>query len=111
MSLYQALIDFRDNENTPMWIRQEDVDDIIRVKTVNKNKRGKSLIMLDFVKDEYIEMFTNVSKDELYSNNSYLINVALGGGYHGDGLFIDTYYFGDEEMKEGYIFRYFSPEN
>ena len=110
MSLYQALIDFRDNENTPMWIRQEDVDDIIRVRTVNKNKRGKSLIMLDFVKDEYIEMFTNVSKDNDHSNNSYLINVALSG-YHHDSLFIDTYYFGDEEMKEGYIFRYFSNEN
>ena len=48
MSLYKALIDFRDNDNDPMWIRQEDTDDIVRVRSVNKTKRGKSLLFLDF---------------------------------------------------------------
>jgi hypothetical protein len=54
-------------------------------------------------------MFTDA--DSRDNNNSYLINVALGRGYYGDSVFIDTYYFGDEEMREGAIFRYFSNEN
>ena len=54
-------------------------------------------------------MFTDA--DGRDNNNSFLINVALGRGYYGDSVFIDTYYFGDEEMKEGEIFRYFSNEN
>jgi hypothetical protein len=106
MSLYKALIDFRDNDNDPMWIRQEDDDNIVRVRSVNKTKRGKSLLSLDFDNETYIKMFTDT--DSRDNNNSYLINVALGRGYYGDSVFIDTYYFGDEEMKEGMIFRYFS---
>lgn len=109
MSLYKALIDFRDNDNDPMWIRQEDTDDIVRVRSVNKTKRGKSLLYLDFDNETYIKMFTDA--DGRDNNNSFLINVALGRGYYGDSVFIDTYYFGDEEMKEGMIFRYFSNEN
>ena len=53
MSLYKALIDFRDNDNDPMWIKQEDTDDIVRVRSINKTKRGKSLLSLDF--DFFIE--------------------------------------------------------
>jgi hypothetical protein len=109
MSLYKALIDFRDNDNDPMWIKQEDTDDIVRVRSINKTKRGKSLLYLDFDNETYIKMFTDADGRE--NNNSFLINVALGRGYYGDSVFIDTYYFGDEEMKEGAIFRYFSNEN
>jgi hypothetical protein len=109
MSLYKALIDFRDNDNDPMWIRQEDDDNIVRVRSVNKTKRGKSLLSLDFDNETYIKMFTESGDRD--NNNSFLINVALGRGYYGDSVFIDTYYFGDEEMKEGIIIRHFSNEN
>jgi hypothetical protein len=109
MSLYKALIDFRDNDNDPMWIKQEDTDDIVRVRSINKTKRGKSLLYLDFDNETYIKMFTDADGRE--NNNSFLINVALGRVHYGDSVFIDTYYFGDEEMKEGAIFRYFSNEN
>jgi hypothetical protein len=109
MSLYKALIDFRDNDNDPMWIKQEDTDDIVRVRSINKTKRGKSLLYLDFDNETYIKMFTDTDGRE--NNNSFLINVALIRGYYGDSVFIDSYYFGDEEMKEGAIFRYFSNEN
>ena len=47
MSLYKALIDFRDNDNDPMWIRRYDDDNIVRVRSVNKTKRGKSLLYLE----------------------------------------------------------------
>ena len=109
MSLYKALIDFRDNDNDPMWIRQEDTDDIVRVRSVNKTKRGKSLLFLDFDNETYIKMFTE--SEDRDNNNSFLLNVALGRAYYGDSVFIDTYDFGNEEMKEGAIFRYFSNEN
>ena len=109
MSLYKALIDFRDNDNDPMWIRQEDTDDIVRVRSVNKTKRGKSLLFLDFDNETYIKMFTE--SEDRDNNNSFLLNVALGRAYYGDSVFIDPYDFGDEEMKEGAIFRYFSNEN
>ena len=109
MSLYKALIDFRDNDNDPMWIRQEDTDDIVRVRSVNKTKRGKSLLFLDFDNETYIKMFTE--SEDRDNNNSFLLNVALGRTYYGDSVFIDPYDFGDEEMKEGAIFRYFSNEN
>jgi hypothetical protein len=108
MSLYKALIDFRDNENDPMWIAQEDRDGIVRVKTLVKSNRGKSLLGLDFDQEDYIKMF--ISDDEYY-NNSFYINVAFGRGYYGDSVFIDSYYHGEGEMKEGYIFRYFSEDN
>jgi len=108
MSLYKALIDFRDNENDPMWIRQEDDDNIVVVKTLIKTNRGKSLLGLDFSQEEYIKMFT---REGDYSNNEFLINIAFGRGYYGDSVFIDSYYHGEEEMKEGYIFRYFSEDN
>jgi len=108
MSLYKALIDFRDNENDPMWIGQEDSDDIIRVKTVIKSNRGKSLLGLDFEQEQYLKLFMG---DGEYDNNRFLVSVAFGGGYYGDSVFIDSYYHGEEEMKEGYIFRYFSEDN
>ena len=57
MSLYKALIDFRDNENDPMWISQEDTDDVVRVKTLVKSNRGKSLLGLDFVQEQYLKLF------------------------------------------------------
>ena len=108
MSLYKALIDFRDNENDPMWIAQEDTDDVVRVKTIIKSNRGKSLLGLDFEQEQYIKLFMS---DGEYDNNRFLVNVAFGGGYYGDSMFIDAYYHGEEEMKECYIFRFFSQDN
>jgi hypothetical protein len=108
MSLYKALIDFRDNENDPMWIAQEDTDDVVRVKTLVKSNRGKSLLGLDFEQEQYLKLFMG---DGEADNNRFLVNVAFGGGYYGGSVFIDEYYHGEEEMKEGYIFRYFSQDN
>lgn len=109
MSLYKALIDFRDNDNDPMWISQEDTEDIIKVKTLIKVNRGKSLLELDFSLEEYVKMFIEDEND--YSNNDMLISIAINRGYYSDYVFIDPYYHGEEEMKEGYIFRYFSEDN
>ena len=110
MSLYKALIDFRDNENDPMWIRQEDDDDIVRVKTIVATNRGKSLLALDFTQEKYVKMFMS---DGGYSSNESLIDVAFGGRYgsYSGYVFIDPYYHGEEEMKEGYIFSSFSEDN
>ena len=109
MSLYKALIDFRDNDNGPMWISQEDTEDIIKVKTLIKVNRGKSLLGLNFSLEEYMKMFIEDEND--YSNNDMLISIAINGGYYSDYVFIDPHYHGEEEMKEGYIFRYFSEDN
>lgn len=108
MSLYQALIDFRDNDTNPFLVQRADLDDVVSIKTVVKANRGKSLIALKFDLETYSKIF--VPEDNEYNNN-YLISVAFGGGYRGDSVFIDTYYHGDEELKEGYIFNYFSEEN
>lgn len=109
MSLYKALIDFRDNDNDPMWINQEDTEDIIRVLTINKKDKGKSWLKLQFSQEEYVKLFIEDEND--YSNNDLLISITLGSGHYGDYVFVDPYYHGEEEMKEGYIFRYFSEDN
>ena len=110
MSLYKALIDFRDNDNDPMWISQEDIEDIIKVKTLIKVNRGKSLLELNFSHEEYVKMFIEDEND--YSNNDLLISITLNNrDYYGDYVFIDPYYHGEEEMKQGYIFGHFSEDN
>ena len=109
MSLYKALIDFRDNNNDPMWIKQADDEDIISVLTISKRDKGKSWLKMEFSQEEYVKMFIEDEND--YSNNDMLISIAINRGYYSDYVFIDPYYHGEEEMKEGYIFRYFSEDN
>ena len=108
MSLYQALIDFRDNDNNPYWVSQEDSENIVSIKTVVKSNRGKSLVELSFDYEEYAKLFIDSKRDNMNDN---LIGIAFGNYYHGDSVFIDTYYYGDEEFKEGYIIGEFSDEN
>jgi hypothetical protein len=108
MSLYKALIDFRDNENNPFWVERADDDNIVSVKTVVKTNRGKSLVALKFDLESFSELFLPENEE---NNNKFLISVSFGRGYYGDSVFVDTGYFGEEEMKEGYIFRHFSDES
>ena len=67
MSLYKALIDFRDNNNDPMWIKQADDEDIISVLTISKRDKGKSWLKMEFSQEEYVKMFIEDEND--YSNN------------------------------------------
>jgi hypothetical protein len=110
MSLYQALIDFRDNNNDAMWIRQEDDEDMLSVLTTNKRDRGKSWLQIRFYgMEDYLNLLTD---DNGYDNNSTLISIALGKGYYSDYVFIDGYFEADSCWTEGgYVLSYFNDEN
>ena len=110
MSLYKALIDFRDNENDPLWIRQEDNEKMLSTLTTNKRDRGKSWLGIYFYS---VEDYINLLVDENdYNNNSTLISIAFGRGYYSDYVFIDGYYESDSSWAEGgYILSYFNDEN
>ena len=73
MELYDALIQFRDSNLDPMFIREADDDNIVKVKTVNEKNRGKSLVELRFTEEEFMEIFVD-DKNE-YNNNT--INKCL----------------------------------
>lgn len=110
MSLYKALIDFRDNNNDAMWIRQADDEDMLSVLTTNKRDRGKSWLQIRFYDmEDYINLLTD---DNGYDNNSTLISIALGRGYYSDYVFIDGYFESESCWNEGgYILSYFNDEN
>jgi len=110
MSLYQALIDFRDNNNDAMWIRQEDDEDMLSVLTTNKRDRGKSWLQIRFYNmEDYLNILVD---DSDYSYNSTLISIAIGRGYYSDYVFIDGYFEADSCWTEGgYVLSYFNDEN
>ncbi len=105
MELYQALIQFRDSDISPFFVREADEFDIVRIERISKSYRGKSLVRLKFTEDEYRKIF--IDNENEYNNNISVIN-ACESGY--GTLFVDDYW-GDEEMKEGYILSYFNDEN
>jgi hypothetical protein len=107
MSVYKALIDFRDNDNDPMWVKNEDKWSILKIATVSKRDRGKSILELYFTEEEFLQIFID---DNDHTNNSFLIRAALGGNYYGY-LFVDEYYESESTWLEGYIFNYFNDEN
>jgi hypothetical protein len=107
MNLYNALIKYKEGNADEWDVRRACDDGVVQIQTLSKKNIGKSLVSLKFNRDEYIELFSDNNED---SNNSYLMRVAIGGGYYGD-VFIDTGYFSDEEWNEGYIFQHFSNEN
>lgn len=110
MSLYKALIDFRDNNNDAMWIRQEDDKDMVSVIASNSKNRGKSWLMIKFHDfEDYINLLVS---DSDHNNNSLYISLAFGGGYYGgDSVFVDTYHEAQSSWEEGFIFSYFDDEN
>lgn len=105
MELYQALVQFRDSDISPMFVKEADDDRIVQIKKVAKN-RGKSLVELRFTEEEYMKIFIDDSNE--YNNNSGII-AACESRYSGN-LFVDSYW-GAEEMREGYVFHYFNEEN
>lgn len=108
MSLYKALIDFRDNNNDAMWIRQADDEDMLSVLTTNKRDRGKSWLQIRFYG---MEDYMNLLADDI-GYNSTLISIALGRGYYSDYVFIDGYFEADSCWTEGgYVLSYFNDEN
>jgi hypothetical protein len=107
MELYQSLIQFRDSDLSPIFVKEADDFNVVSVERVSKSYRGKSLVKLVFTEEEYREIFIN-NEDNEYRNNIDVIN-ACENNYSGN-LFVDDYW-GDEEMKEGYVISYFDEEN
>jgi hypothetical protein len=105
MELYQALVQFRDSDIDPLFVREADDDRIVQIKRVGKN-RGKSLVELRFTEEEYMMLFIDDKND--YNNNAAVI-AACESRYSGN-LFVDTYW-GDDEMRQGYTLHYFNEEN
>jgi hypothetical protein len=106
MELYQALVQFRDSNLDPMFVREADDDRIVQVKRVNETNRGKSLVELRFTDEEYMDIFIDDKNDR---NNNAAIIAACENRYSGN-LFVDTYW-GDDEMRGGYPLDYFNEEN
>ena len=106
MELYQALVQFRDSNLDPLFVREADDDRIVQITRVNDNKRGKSLVTLRFTEEEYMKIFID-DKDD-WNNNASVI-AACENRYSGN-LFVDSYW-GTEEAKGGYVFHYFNEEN
>ena len=67
MSVYKALIDFRDNDNDPMWVKNEDKWSILKIATVSKRDRGKSILELYFTEEEFLQIFI----DDIKSNHHF----------------------------------------
>ena len=106
MELYQALVQFRDSNIDPLFVREADDDKIVKVKRVNETNRGKSLVELRFTEEEYMNIFID-DKDN-HNNNAAVIS-ACENRYSGN-LFVDSYW-GDDEMRQGYVMHYFNEEN
>jgi hypothetical protein len=106
MELYQALVQFRDSNLGPFFVREADDDRIIKVIRVNEKNRGKSLVELRFTEEEYMSIFIDDKNN--YNNNASVI-AACESRYSGN-LFVDTYW-GDDEMRGGYPLHYLNEEN
>jgi hypothetical protein len=106
MELYKSLLQFRDSNLNPIFVKEADDDRIVKVTRVNEKNRGKSLVELRFTEEEYMNIFID-DKDN-YNNNASII-AACESRYSGN-LFVDSYW-GDDEMRGGYPIHYFNEEN
>ena len=106
MELYKSLLQFRDSNLNPIFVKEADDDRIVKVKRVNETNRGKSLVELRFTEEEYMNIFVD---DKDNHNNNASIIAACESRYSGN-LFVDTYW-GDDEMRQGYTLSYFNEEN
>ena len=104
MELYQALIQFRDSDLSPIFVKEADEDRVVTIEKVSQTYRGKSKVKLNFTQEEFESIYFN---DDEYNNAKNTFN-ACQSNY--GTLFVDDYW-GDEEMKEGYILHHFNEEN
>lgn len=109
MELYQALVQFRDSSLNPMFAREADDDRVVQITRVNDNKRGKSLVQLRFTEEEFMKIFID-SKDDYNNNEAIIAACEYPYSRYSSNLFVDSYW-GDEEMRGGYVFHYFDEEN
>lgn len=109
MSIYEKLKSYVNGESTPNSVRRSDYSGTIDINYHNEKNLGKSVVMLSFTENEYVEIFTDEDRE---TNNKYLISVAFGGsrGYYHSGVFIDSSY-ADDDFREGYILRYMNEDN
>jgi len=105
MELYQALVQFRDSDIDPMFVREADYDNVVKIIKVAKN-RGKSLVELRFTEEEFMKIFIDDENDN--SNTSGII--AACENKYSSNLFVDSHW-GMDEMVGGYPFHYFNEEN
>jgi hypothetical protein len=76
---------------------------------VRTTQQEKTILTVFFSRDEFIKMFEDPND---HTNNSFLINVAHNNYYGGyDYVFLDGYYWAEEELTGGYIFFSFNEEN
>jgi len=105
VELYQALIQFRDSDLSPIFVKEADDFNVVEITRVSQTYRGKSMVKLHFTEDEFEEiMFPD---DNGYNNSKSTYN-ACQSGY--GTVFVDDWW-SDEEIKEGYILHHFNDEN
>lgn len=108
MSLYEALIKFKNGEISPYDVEMEDGDGVIDISRVNKNNLGKSMVTLKFTEEEYRDLFLGEKGNYQRDNNESLIDACESR--YSSGVFVD-YYWGKDEVSEGYVLHYFNEEN
>jgi hypothetical protein len=108
MSLYNELNLFLEGKSDAFSIKLADEDRVVSIDTENTKNPFKSIAVLTFSESEYAELFAEPNARD--NNNEYYIRVAFNN-YGRSPVFIDTYYYGDEEWKEGYIIGNFNEEN
>lgn len=107
MSLYYKLIDFVEGDIDAYDLRRSDYSNVLSVDSITKN-RNRSLVSLHFYSSEFLNL---IFPEDRSNNNSYILNF-LFSTYGGSGnLFVDDYYFNEDEWNNGYIYDYFSDEN
>jgi hypothetical protein len=110
MGLLNALIDIKEGKLSPDMLSKFDSDDILSIKKVNKNL-GNCVVRLKFDEEQYFSIFYDTEND--HTNNGFYLRAAFGGNYYRtqDYIFVDGYYMGREDWREGYVLSYFNDEN
>ena len=103
-NIYQRLLSIKSGKELDRWDLRS-VDDTVSGIKFNKEKPGKSMIMLHFDPEEYVKFF---EYEDGESDKSVLTTI-YGSGYYGGGFYdSDSAYY---DWKEGYILRNISNEN
>jgi len=108
MSLYEALIEFRNKQISSYDVEMADEYGIINISRINEKNIGKSLVILKFTEEEYRDLFLGDKESYERGNNESLIDACESR--YSSNVFTD-YYWGEEETQQGYTFHYFNEEN